>query len=129
MVYLSLTGETQVNAKNRHGQTSAMKAVLYDDLEALKLLHKAGRWQGRRRFRLSAVRTNPMTGHHQIVIPGVCALVWFNEHKAYEQISNKWDIKLGERETNKAIKSLDAVNRALGSPLSYSTCFASCLKL
>lgn len=89
MVYLSLTGETQVNAKNRHGQTAAMKAVLYDDLEALKLLHKAGRWQGRRRFRLSAVRTNPMTGHHQIVIPGVCALMWFNEHKAYEQISNK----------------------------------------
>lgn len=89
VICLSLTGETQVNAKNRHGQTAAMKAVLYDDLEALKLLHKAGRWRGRRRFRPSAVRTNPMTGHHQIVTYGVCALVWFNEHRANEQISNK----------------------------------------
>ncbi|KAK3082964.1 hypothetical protein FSP39_010139 [Pinctada imbricata] len=33
---------TDLDAKNCHGQTPVMKAVLYDDLEALKLLHKAG---------------------------------------------------------------------------------------
>ncbi|XP_048778768.1 uveal autoantigen with coiled-coil domains and ankyrin repeats-like [Ostrea edulis] len=42
MKLLISNGETQLNAKNRHGQTAVMKAVLYDDLEALKLLHKAG---------------------------------------------------------------------------------------
>ncbi|XP_022326911.2 transient receptor potential cation channel subfamily A member 1-like [Crassostrea virginica] len=42
MKLLLSNGETQVNAKNRHGQTAVMKAVLYDDLEALKLLHKTG---------------------------------------------------------------------------------------
>lgn len=61
---LCFTGETQVNAKNRHGQTAVMKAVLYDDLEALKLLHKTGRWRrlgNRRKVRPLVVITNRMT--------------------------------------------------------------------
>ena len=61
---LCFTGETQVNAKNRHGQTAVMKAVLYDDLGALKLLHKTGRWLrlgNRRKVRPLVVRTNHMT--------------------------------------------------------------------
>ncbi|XP_062602111.1 serine/threonine-protein phosphatase 6 regulatory ankyrin repeat subunit C-like [Saccostrea cucullata] len=42
MKLLISNGETQLNAKNRHGQTAVMKAVLYDDLDSVKLLHKAG---------------------------------------------------------------------------------------
>ncbi|XP_033728389.1 ankycorbin-like [Pecten maximus] len=34
--------KTDINAKNRNGQTALMKSVLYDDVEALKILHKAG---------------------------------------------------------------------------------------
>lgn len=73
---LCFTGETQVNAKNRHGQTAVMKAVLYDDLEALKLLHKTGRWRrlgNRRKVRPLVVITNRMTIMVKDMTQHVCA--------------------------------------------------------
>lgn len=35
-------GHIDVDAKNKHGQTPLMKAVIFDDVEMVKLLHKAG---------------------------------------------------------------------------------------
>jgi ankyrin repeat protein len=32
-----------VDTKNKHGQTPLMKAVIFDDVEVVKLLHKSGK--------------------------------------------------------------------------------------
>lgn len=32
-----------MDTKNKHGQTPLMKAVIFDDVEVVKLLHKSGK--------------------------------------------------------------------------------------
>ena len=36
-------GHIEVDTKNKHGQTPLMKAVIFDDVELVKLLHKSGK--------------------------------------------------------------------------------------
>ena len=84
-----------------------MKAVLYDDLEALKLLHKTGRWLrlgNRRKVRPLVVRTNHMTitanGMTQLCF-GVCAT---KKSVPNEQTGNKENVKRDDNDKNKVIK-------------------------